>query len=115
MPLALAEVPEEASVPVKMTLFRVLQESLANGFRHGGRCTQRVAVSGSGNQLSVEIADDGKGFDPRALKTGGHLGLVGMRERVEALGGSFAVSSAPNRGTTVRTTLPLSRQEENDD
>lgn len=115
VPLAINDVPDDASVPVKMTLFRVLQESLANGFRHGGECSQRVAVAGSGDQLSVEVADDGKGFDPKVLRGGGHLGLAGMRERVEALGGSFAVASSPNNGTTVRATLPLSQQENNDD
>lgn len=115
VPLAINDVPDDASVPVKMTLFRVLQESLANGFRHGGECNQRVAVAGSSDQLSVEVADDGKGFDPKVLRGGGHLGLAGMRERVEALGGSFAVASSPNNGTTVRATLPLSQQENNDD
>lgn len=115
VPLAIADVPDDASVPVKMTLFRVLQESLANGFRHGGICNQRVAVAGTVDQLSVEVVDDGKGFDPKVLRTGGHLGLIGMRERVEALGGSFAVNSAPNKGTTVRATLPLSQQVDHDD
>ncbi|MBI4290513.1 MAG: sensor histidine kinase [Betaproteobacteria bacterium] len=115
VPLAIADVPDDASVPVKMTLFRVLQESLANGFRHGGECNQRVAVAGSDDMLSVEVADDGKGFDPRVLRSGVHLGLAGMRERVEALGGNFAVASSPNNGTTVRATLPLSHQENHDD
>jgi signal transduction histidine kinase len=57
--------------------------------------------------VSVEVADDGKGFDPNALKPDGHFGLDWMRERVELLGGSFEVRSAIGRGTVVRVSLPL--------
>ena len=113
--LNLNEVPAEAPLPVRMTLFRVLQESLSNGFRHGGGNDQRVTVASSGDQLIVEVADAGKGFDPKTVKTGGHLGLIGMRERVEVLGGSFEVKSAPTQGTVVRASLPLSQREERDD
>ena len=113
--LKLGEVPAEAPLPLKMTIFRVLQESLANGFRHGGGNNQRVTVAVSAGQLIVEVADAGKGFDPKTVKTGGHLGLVGMRERVEVLGGRFEVQSAPTQGTVVRASLPLSQREESDD
>jgi len=109
--LAFDHAPEEAPLPVRITLFRVLQESLANGFRHGGGCNQRVRVSGSTASLSVVVADDGKGFDPRALKPDGHFGLDWMRERVELMGGSFEVDSGIGRGTMVRVTLPLSQLE----
>ncbi|MFS8085378.1 MAG: sensor histidine kinase [Acidobacteriota bacterium] len=107
VPIALSNAPDAAPLPVRITLFRVLQESLANGFRHGGRCTQSVAVTGLAGQVSVEVADDGKGFDPGALKPDGHFGLDWMRERVELLGGSFEVRSAVGSGTVVRVSLPL--------
>ncbi len=107
VPLMLDNVPDAAPLPVKITLYRVLQESLANGFRHGGGRGQRVAVAGSAGQVSVEVADEGKGFDPNALKADGHFGLDWMRERVELLGGSFDVRSAVGRGTVVRVSLPL--------
>jgi signal transduction histidine kinase len=107
VPLAFSNAPDGAPLPVRITLFRVLQESLANGFRHGGGCNQRVAVTGSAGRLSVEVADDGRGFDPGALKPDGHFGLDWMRERVELLGGSFEVHSAPGRGAVVRVALPL--------
>jgi len=107
VPLTLSNAPETVPLPVRITLFRVLQESLANGFRHGGGRDQRVAVSGAPGQVSVEIADSGKGFDPGALKVDGHFGLDWMRERVELLGGSFEVRSAIGHGTVVCVSLPL--------
>ena len=107
VPLAADDVPAGAPLPVKITLFRLLQESLANGFRHGGASDQRVGVRRSNGQLVVEVADSGKGFDPRAMVADGHLGLAGMRERVEILGGTFSVQSAPGKGTVIRAALPL--------
>ncbi len=111
VPLTLRNAPDTAPLPVRITLFRVLQESLANGFRHGDGRDQRVAVSGSAGQVSVEVADSGKGFDPNALKVDGHFGLDWMRERVELLGGSFEVRSAIGRGTVVCVSLPLGQLE----
>lgn len=104
--LAMEDPLPEASLPVKITLYRVLQESLANALRHGGGVAQRVALKMRDGQLQVEVSDSGKGFDPRAAGTDGHLGLAGMRERVEILGGTFGVQSAPGCGTVVRATLP---------
>jgi signal transduction histidine kinase len=107
VPLAFSNAPEDAPLPVRITLFRVLQESLANGFRHGGGCNQRVAVTGSAGLLNVTVADDGRGFDPKALKADGHFGLDWMRERVELMGGSFEVDSTVGHGTMVRVSMPL--------
>lgn len=100
-------VPDEVPLPVRITLYRLLQESLANGFRHAGRVDQRVEVAARGGQLLVEVADGGQGFDPQAVTPDGHLGLAGMRERVEILGGTFEVRSAPERGTVFMARLPL--------
>lgn len=112
--LAFSNAPDEAPLPLRITLFRVLQESLANGFRHGGGCNQRVEVSASERRLTVIIADDGPGFDPNGLKAEGHFGLDWMRERVELLGGSFEVDSALGRGARVRVMLPLAQAESRD-
>jgi len=105
--LRVDDVPRGAPLPVKITLFRLLQEALANGFRHGGRAEQRVTLSTRDGQLLVEVADGGKGFDPGAAVAEGHLGLAGMRERVEILGGTFSVQSASGQGTVIRASLPL--------
>ncbi|HUX23315.1 MAG TPA: sensor histidine kinase [Burkholderiales bacterium] len=114
VPLTLNNAPHTAPLQVRITLFRVLQESLANGFRHGGGCNQRVTVIGSAGTVIVEVADDGPGFDPRALKPAGHFGLDWMRERVELLGGSFEVRSAIGQGAVVCTSLPMTQPEYSD-
>jgi signal transduction histidine kinase len=108
--LAIGNVPDEAPLSVRIALFRLLQESLANGFRHGGSGEQQVTLDVVDGQFVVDVSDAGKGFDPKASIDGGHLGLQGMRERVELLGGRFEVQSSPDHGTVVRATLPLAQQ-----
>jgi len=107
VPLSVDDVPDAALLPVKITLFRMLQESLANGYRHSDASDQRVELTRSDGQLLVEVTDSGKGFDPQAVVADGHLGLAVMRERIEILGGTFSVQSAPGKGTVVRAALPL--------
>jgi signal transduction histidine kinase len=97
----------DVSLPVRITLYRLLQESLANGFRHGGGTGQRVDVSIADGQLVVTVSDSGPGFDPDGVSTEGHVGLAGMRERVEILGGSFQLQTGPGRGTVIHVSLPL--------
>ena len=105
--LATASESAEISVPVKIALYRLIQESLANGFRHGGGRDLRVDVSTAEGRLSVAVSDGGPGFDPRKVEPDGHVGLEGMRERVEILGGSFQLRSAPGQGTAIRVSLPM--------
>jgi signal transduction histidine kinase len=102
--------PGELSLPVKIALYRVIQESLANGFRHGGGSGLRVEVASSEGQLTVVVSDNGVGFDPGRLDAQGRVGLEGMRERVEILGGSFQVRTAPGEGTVVCVRLPMQVQ-----
>lgn len=94
------------SLPVRIALYRLLQESLANGFRHAGGVAQRVELKNEDSCLIVEVSDKGPGFDPHAAASKGRLGLVGMRERVEILGGSFDLKSNPGEGTLIRVKLP---------
>jgi signal transduction histidine kinase len=98
--------PVEVSLPVKITLYRLLQESLANGFRHASGIDQRVALSHSASQLIVEVRDDGPGFDASEAASAGRVGLAGMRERVQALGGSFELHAALGHGTLIKASLP---------
>lgn len=101
-----------ASMRVKITLCRVLQESLANIYRHAQGKNPRVRVSGDAETLVIEVKDDGPGFQPGNNRRHGRLGLAGMRERVEVAGGTFTIQSAAGQGTTVRATLPLTTNEE---
>lgn len=111
--LQLGDLPAEASLPVKITLYRVLKEALANGYRHAGGLGQTIHVAASDGELLIEVSDVGGGFDPHSVPLNGHLGLVSMRERVEVLGGRFEVDSRPSRGTTIRAVLPLTVPEVN--
>jgi signal transduction histidine kinase/ligand-binding sensor domain-containing protein len=90
-----------------LALFRIVQEALGNAAKHGA--AQRIAVrlAREGNIVSLEVADDGVGFDRHRLATRGGLGLVMMRERASQLNGTFDFVSAPGRGTTVRVVIPF--------
>jgi signal transduction histidine kinase len=102
----------DASMRVKITLYRLLQESLANAFHHAKCENCRVVLHADGATLQVEVIDDGPGFDLRAAMEKGRLGLAGMRERVEVLGGAFELISGIGKGTTVRALLPLAPGED---
>ena len=107
--------PENASLPVKITLYRVIQEALNNAYRHAGGLGQEVKVSLVKGQIHVEVSDGGPGFKyEEASWWDKHLGLVGMRERVESLGGVFRVVSTPGRGTQVIADLALQGAGEQD-
>jgi signal transduction histidine kinase len=101
-----------ASSRIKITVWRVLQESLANVYRHalGDRC--RVSVRCDGDALTIEVKDEGPGFLSATGGRKGRLGLAGMRERTEVVGGTFEIESVAGKGTTVRAVLPLQVREE---
>ncbi len=105
--LALQDLPHKAPLPVKITLYRLLQESLTNGFRHAAATEQHVDIAHIAGQLDIQVSDNGQGFDPHTVLGDEHLGLAAMRERVEILGGTFVVDSETGRGTAVRARLPL--------
>ena len=115
--LTLGVLPDEAPLPVKITAYRVLKEALANGFRHAGGAGLTVHVytnTSEQEELVVEISDNGPGFDLQNPPVDNRLGLVGMRERVELLGGEFELHSTVGQGTAVRAILPLSIPEVED-
>lgn len=90
-----------------LVVYRVAQESLTNVRRHAGAVDDvRVAVSVGADSLMVEVVDDGRGAAVTGSPTGGGLGLVGMRERVLAVGGSLDAGPRPGGGFAVRARLP---------
>ena len=110
--LDVAPLPEQAALPVKITIYRVIQESLNNSFRHAGGANQQIRAFMDGDYLTLEVSDEGPGFVPQPAATfNGHLGLAGMRERVESLGGTFSVKSEPGKGTQVTARLTLRAEE----
>ena len=88
-------------------LYRVVQEGLANIYKHAEATSAELALHYDSDVLVVEIIDDGRGFEPAALDEGGH-GLANIRERASRLGGTFDVVSAPGEGTRLRMTAPAS-------
>jgi signal transduction histidine kinase len=94
-------VPPEVGVG----LLRVLREILTNARRHSEASNVDVRLSAEGNTLVAEVTDDGRGFDPTV--TQGGVGLVGMRERVEELGGEIEVSSRLGEGTEITVRVPV--------
>jgi signal transduction histidine kinase len=105
------EVLDSAPLAVKITVYRLIQESLTNSWRYAPGGPARVHVQQTRDEVIVTITDQGAGFDPRAAAVGGRLGLAFMRERVRLLGGVFDIDSAPGRGTVIRARLPLSTDE----
>ena len=122
-------------VGVRIAAFRIVQEALNNAHRHGHDLAPvvRAWVQAGGDQTGMgqpdasqpdasqpdagladcvvlRVCDTGPGFNWTGEASDGHLGLVGMRERAESLGGSFSVSSCPLNGTCVEARLPLGPQ-----
>ncbi len=108
-----ADLPDSAPLPVKIALFRIVQEALNNGYRHANGAGQSVWLGREGEYLCVAVTDMGPGFDPESVVANGRLGLAGMRERVKALEGYFTVKSRLGEGTTVSALLPLTTPEVN--
>jgi signal transduction histidine kinase len=98
------DVPARLPVDVTVCLFRIVQEALQNAIQHSGARTAVVELTG-GTDLALTVVDDGAGFDVDAA-WGKGLGLISMQERVEAIGGTFAIESTPGSGTRVEVTVP---------
>ncbi|MGO9641277.1 MAG: two-component regulator propeller domain-containing protein [Candidatus Acidiferrales bacterium] len=90
-------------------LLMVAREAVYNAVRHAQAKEVHINVQFAGESARIEVADDGCGFDPAAVIAlqGSHFGLVGMRERVESLGGQFSVDSALTKGTRICAEVPI--------
>jgi len=94
---------------VEITLYRIAQEALNNVVKHARARTANIEVSHTAERVSCTVRDDGVGVAANRLEGGTGLGLVGIRERLSALGGSVHIASQPGGGTTVRAEIPLRR------
>ncbi len=103
---------EKLDMAGRTVLFRVAQEALTNVARHAQANRVDVDIQKRQGSICMRIRDDGKSFSVEhalTAKGGTRLGLLGMRERVEMVGGKFAVESAPGKGTTIEAQIPLGK------
>ena len=93
---------------VETALYRIAQESLTNVARHAQAQTASVFIECRETKVRAIIEDDGVGFAPDAARRGdGHLGIHGIRERAELLGGTLTIESEPGRGASLFVEIPL--------
>lgn len=99
------DIKQKLLPPVQLQYYRVAEEALNNALKHAAATSVRVNIHADEHTILMEIDDNGKGFDPEAAESSGGVGLIGMRERIERLGGSMTVDSAPGKGTVIRVQL----------
>ena len=100
------DVPSTLAPDLMLCLFRIVQEAIQNAIKYSKASEVSVHLSGSSDQLTVTISDNGVGFDVEAAWSQG-LGLFSMMERAEALGGSFEIHSSPGAGARLTASVPL--------
>jgi len=94
----------------RTVLYRVAQEALTNVAKHAQASLVKVSIQIQPGAICMEVSDNGKSFsvdDALGARRRRRLGLLGMRERAEMVGGTFAIESAPGKGTTIRVQVPL--------
>ncbi len=99
--------PRRATSETELAFYRIAQEALRNVGRHAKANRVTLTLDVTPQRMTLTIRDDGVGFDPAgaaALSLGGHFGLLGARERAEAVGARLLVESTPGQGTTIRAT-----------
>lgn len=102
------ELQEVGSLPVQPLVYRAAKELLTNAVKHGRAKNIHVALARDGNLLTLVVADDGRGFDPRGLSSSvadGHIGLASLTVPIVATGGNVEIVSAPGAGTRVSVTV----------
>jgi signal transduction histidine kinase len=92
---------------MKVGIYRLVQEALQNAATHAHARNATVVVERRPNRVTVEIIDNGEGFEPERTRG---MGILGMEERVRQLRGEFVIRSAPGKGTTVHAELPTDDQ-----
>ncbi len=107
------ECPERLSHEVEVAVYRIVQEALTNVVKHANASHVSVLLRCEGDKLSVVVEDDGCGFDTDAKQqeAGDRLGLFGMEERAQLVGGSLTVEASPGQGTAVYLRVPVRCQE----
>jgi signal transduction histidine kinase len=101
--------PRRLGGVIEHELLRIAQEAATNAVKHGQAARIEIALAFAPGEVRLRVTDDGRGFDPeRDSARPGHFGLLGIRERVQKLGGQFALRSQPGAGATVEAIVPFS-------
>lgn len=103
--LSLPEQIPFLSPDVEQAIYRVAQEAVANVTHHANAKNLKVHLTSNGQEISLLVYDDGRGFKERPGENADHFGLPGMRERAQLVGGKLTVDSQPGQGTTIRLTI----------
>ncbi len=110
--LSAADLPDDIALPVKIALYRILQEALSNAYRHAQVDRHWVRIWFEDGCVCMEVVDRGQGFEPPSLDElpdtvqETHIGLRGMRDRVALLEGEFHLFSRPGEGTRILVKVP---------
>jgi signal transduction histidine kinase len=101
--------PVPLDATVEYVVLMVAREAVYNAVRHAQPNEVRLSVHFEPSRMRMQVLDDGHGFDPSEAMASQdvHFGLVGMRERIESLGGRFEVKSAPGKGTQLAVEVPV--------
>ncbi len=105
--LAHHEVPRQLPKNVALCLYRIVQEALRNVIKHSGAQTARVELSGTAEELALQISDTGTGFDPGSVQARRGLGLLSMRERLRLVSGKISVERLEPNGTRIEVRVPM--------
>jgi signal transduction histidine kinase len=111
---SIGTLPASISPLHKVSIYRFVQEGLNNAFRHAAGAGQTVHVAGTADELSIEVTDSGPGFSSSSVGTGDGLGLAGLRDRIESLGGKFSLETELGSGTRVRASFQVADNGERD-
>ncbi|MFA7256438.1 MAG: PAS domain S-box protein [Kiritimatiellales bacterium] len=101
---------EMLSDAVRTAVFRMVQEALTNVSRYAGASNVEIHLVSDGQVFTVSVSDNGSGMEEGAEDKSTSFGLLGMRERIEALGGTLHIESAPGKGTRIEGVIPLKNQ-----
>lgn len=102
------DLPEDIALPVKISAYRFVQEGLNNAHRHGRAKKCRVSAYVKDGVLHLSLKDNGMGFRKSQLSAqDGHLGLMGLKDRIESLGGRFSINSELGVGTAIKVSIAL--------
>ncbi len=105
--LAHHEVPRRLPKDVALCLYRIVQEALRNVIKHSGAQTARVELSGTAEELALQISDTGTGFDLGSVQARRGLGLLSMRERLRLVGGKISIERLEPNGTRIEVRVPM--------